>query len=79
MRFENPKKTVHFGSKGATTFIDGAKKDIRKAYIARHKANEDWSTINPGSASRHILWGDSPYLVTNIQNYINKFKIHDNR
>jgi hypothetical protein len=73
--FSNPPKTIHFGSKGSSTYLDH--KDIakRKAYIARHRVNEDWTKINAGSLSRFILWGNSTSLRTNLLSYLNRFNI----
>ena len=49
-------KTIHFGQRGGSTYIDHGDPAIRRAYIARHKPSEDWSHINAGSLSRYILW-----------------------
>ena len=77
---ENKKfKTIHFGSKESETFVEGASKQKRDNYIKRHKVNENWDSINPGSASRYILWGDSPDIDKNLKAYLKKFKILDRR
>jgi hypothetical protein len=47
---------ISFGSKGGTTFIDGADQKTQENYLKRHRVNEDWTKINPGSLSRYILW-----------------------
>ena len=70
--FEN--KKIHFGSKGEA-FIDHADKDKKKAYLARHRVNEDWT--NPekaGTLSRYILW-DTPSLSKNISRFIGRFEL----
>jgi len=79
MRFENPKATIHFGSDVSTTYVEGADRIKRENYIKRHRVNEDWSTINAGSASRYILWGDSTNIKKNLKDFIKRFGIHDNR
>jgi hypothetical protein len=67
---------VHFGSKGSSTYLDHHDKFKRDAYLKRHKAlGEDWNTINAGSLSAFILWGDSVDLRTNLYNYLNHFSI----
>ena len=71
-------RIVHFGQRGAKDFIlhkgDKAKQD---AYIARHKANEDW-TINgidtAGFWSRWILW-NKPTLEGSIADTEKRFGI----
>ena len=47
-------------SKGSTTYVEGATDKKRENYLKRHEVNEDWSKINPGSASAHILRGAFP-------------------
>ena len=79
MRFENPKATINFGSDVSTTYVEGATEQTRENYIKRHKVNEDWGSINAGSASRYILWGESRSIKKNLKNYIKRFGIHDNR
>ena len=69
MVFSNPKQTVHFGSKNGSTFIDHKDDIKRENYIARHSVNENWSYINPGSASASILWGNVD-LLQNLNDYL---------
>ena len=69
-------KTVHFGSSGASTYIDSADKAKRAAYIARHRVNENWNDpYSPGALSRFLLWGDSVDLETNHRAFMRKFNI----
>lgn len=67
--------TIHFGSKGASTFIDHGNKKKRENYIKRHQVNEDWTKINPGSLSRFILWGDSSNIDKNFYDFKKKFNV----
>ena len=75
LKLTQPSKTIHFGWKYSTTYINGATDEQRKNYIKRHIVNEDWSSLNPGSASRYILWGDSKNINTNLNSYLKKFNI----
>jgi hypothetical protein len=68
-------KTIHFGSKAASTFIDVGDKKKRENYIKRHQVNEDWTKINPGSLSRYILWGDSSNIDKNFYDFKKKFNV----
>ena len=72
-------KTYHFGAKGSETYLDHKDKAKRYAYIARHRANEDWTKINPASLSRFILWGTHTNLDKAIKSYLKRFKIEDLR
>lgn len=67
-------KTIHFGQKGGSTYIDHKDEDKRKAYIARHKVREDFNDPDTaGSLARWILWGHFTTLSKNIQYYKKKF------
>ncbi len=67
--------SIHFGAKNGSTYIDHGDKKKRENYIKRHKVNEDWDTVNAGSLSRYILWGDSPDIGKNILDYKKKFNL----
>ena len=70
-------KTVHFGSAGSSTYLDHGDKKKREAYLARHKANEDWSNpYSAGALSRFLLWGDSTSLEANHQAFMRKFGVN---
>ena len=75
-KFSDPKKTVHFGQAGSTTYLDDKNKERRAAYIARHKVNENFNNpATPGSLSRFILWGDSTSLQKNISSFKRRFNL----
>lgn len=73
--FSNPSLIIHFGLRDGLTYIDHKDKLKRDNYIKRHSVNEDWSMINPGSASRFILWGESTDLNTNLMKYLRRFGV----
>jgi len=67
-------KTIHFGLKGSTTYLDTGDKKLREAYRARHQAVYDKSP--PISASRlsyEIIWGNSVDINKNISAYKKKY------
>ena len=67
-------KTIHFGLRGSTTYLDTGDKKLRDAYRARHQKVYDKSP--PISASRlsyEIIWGDSRDLNKNIKDYKKKY------
>ena len=68
-------KTIHFGSKGSSTYLDHKDKTKKNNYIARHKVRENWDEVNAGSLSRYLLWGDSTDLNTNLKAYLKQFNI----
>tara|TARA_R110000796_G_scaffold162719_1_gene279683 strand:- start:1786 stop:2088 length:303 start_codon:yes stop_codon:yes gene_type:complete len=69
-------RTSHFGQKNAPDYTKTRDKAQRSRYLARHKARENWNDpVTSGSLSRHILWGDSTSIRTNISNYKKKFNL----
>lgn len=69
-------KTVHFGQKGSETYTEGASKQKRDAYLARHKVNESWDEpTTAGSLSSNILWGATTSLTKNIAAFKKKFNL----
>lgn len=68
------KKTIHFGQAGAPDFTITKDKDQRKRYLARHRANENWSRAeSAGALSRWILWGPTTTRRTNISRFKSRF------
>ena len=50
-------RTVHFGQRGAKTFVDHKDEEVKRAWIARHRVREDWRDYDTaGSLSKHVLW-----------------------
>jgi len=75
MRDSGKTLTIHFGSKNSKTYLDHKDKTKRANYIARHAPNEQWQSVNAGSLSRYLLWGDSTDLETNLNAYFKRFGI----
>jgi len=67
------RKTIHFGSKGASDFTRHKNEVKRKAYVSRHKARENWGKSGIKTAgfwSRWLLW--SKPSLTKAITYMNK-------
>ena len=64
-------KTIHFGDsslKDYTLFSAAERMEHKRRYLARHSANEDWSDPETaGFWSRHVLWGDTPSVQSNLK------------
>ena len=61
--FSNPKKIIHFGQLGGSTYIDHKHKTKRTNYLKRHQVREDWNKINAGSLSAFVLWGPTTSIT----------------
>ena len=64
---------MDFGSKNATTYIDGATELERENYLKRHGLNpleknliNNYSAITPSLLSAHILWGNHRSIMKNV-------------
>ena len=70
-------KTIYFGDsslKDYTTHNPLEREERKRLYLARHRATENWK--DPESAgfwSRHILWGDTPSIQTNLKRTKSRF------
>ena len=56
-------KTIHFGSKGGSAYIDHKNDQTKRAWIARHKVNENWAkggVKTAGFWAKHLLWNKPP-------------------
>jgi hypothetical protein len=70
--------TTHFGDPTATTYVDSASAEKKKAYLARHSKSpgQDWSKpTTAGSLSRYLLWGPHKSLRENIKVFKKKFNL----
>jgi hypothetical protein len=68
--------TTKFGSKGSYSRIDGADEDIRRKYLARHKADiSNTSPITRGNLSYYITWGPSTDIHRNISDFKRRFGV----
>ena len=60
-------KTVHFGAKGGSTYIDHKNKKTNSNWEARHKVRENWKDYDSaGALSKHVLW-NKPTLEASIR------------
>lgn len=78
MVFYNNKKkfkTVHFGQRGSSTYLDHKDKVRRTNYIKRHQVRENFNNpYSAGSLSRFILWGAYTTLDKALKSYANRFR-----
>ena len=72
---ENREKiaTTSFGAVGYQDFTQHKDEDRKQAYLARHRANENWNDYkSAGSLSFHLLWS-KPSLSASYNAYLKKF------
>lgn len=67
-------KKIHFGAKNMSDYTIHNDDKRKQNYINRHKKNEKWDEINPGSLSRWILW-EFKSLDKAIKEYGKRFNI----
>ena len=69
-------KTVHFGATGYSDFTTSKDEKRKASYLARHKANEDWTLKGVDTAgfwARWLLW-NKPSLSTTIRDINRRFR-----
>ena len=72
---DGKKKTTNFGFKGGSTFIDHKDEEKKKAYLARHRVNENWNDpTSAGSLARYILWNKTT-LGASISDFKKRFNL----
>ena len=72
---KNRTKVVSFGSAGMDDYTKTKDKEQQQRYIARHSANENWSSpMTAGALSRYVLWS-APTLSGGIANYKSRFNL----
>lgn len=68
-------KTVHFGFKGGSTYIDHKDDKKKDAYIARHRVNENFNDpMTAGALARWILWNKKT-LSASIADFKKRFSL----
>lgn len=73
---ENGKEVnIDFGDSSASDYTIHKNPIRAKAYLIRHRANEDWNKpMSAGALSRWILW-NTPNLETNVRLFKRKFNL----
>ncbi len=71
------KKTTHFGASGYDDYTKTKNKEQRARYIKRHtnKRENHSNYMSAGSLSRHILWGNSTSIQSNISAFKSRFNL----
>ena len=60
-------KTVHFGAKGGSTYVDHKDSKTKANWEARHKVRENWKDYDSaGALSKHVLW-NRPTITASIR------------
>jgi hypothetical protein len=70
-------KTTKFGATGYTDYLQSKDPERRERYLERHgRGGENWNDpTSAGALSKHLLWGDSTVLATNIRAFKAKFSL----
>jgi hypothetical protein len=72
--FNNGRHT-DFGASGYDDYITSKSEVKKRAYLARHRVNENWQdAYSSGALSRWILW-NLPTLEASIADYNRRFSV----
>lgn len=75
--YDHPEKLIHFGASGYQSYPDHKNPLRKKAYILRHRKNENWGKSGIDTAgwwSHWILW-NKPSLEDSIKDTEKRFDI----
>lgn len=68
-------KTTNFGQKGFSDYTIHKNEARKKAYLDRHRKNENWNDYtSAGSLSRFLLWNKTTFL-SSLSDYLNRFNL----
>lgn len=70
-------KTIRIGARGMDDFTKTKSEEQKQRYIARHRANEDWTQsgiLSSGFWARYLLW-NKPTLQASISNVKKRFDV----
>ena len=68
-------KSVSFGLRGGSTFIEHKNTKTKEAWIARHSVTGDWTKPDTASSlAYHFLW-NKPTLSSSYNDYLKKFNL----
>ena len=68
-------RTIHFGATGYEDFTSSKDEKRKASYLARHKANEDWTLAGVDTAgfwARWLLWNE-PTITASIRDINQRF------
>ena len=68
-------RTIHFGATGYQDFTTSKDEKRKASYLARHKANEDWTLAGVDTAgfwARWLLW-NKPSITASIRDINQRF------
>ena len=69
------KRTVHFGSAGASDYTQHRDPVRKRQYLARHAPREHWENpMTAGALARWILWNKET-LPSSIEDYTRRFNL----
>ena len=72
---KNKIKSINFGLKNGSTFIDHKDTKIKDAWIARHQVRGTFNNpLTPSSLAYHLLW-NKPTLSASYNDYLKKFSL----
>ena len=78
--FQEPERTIHFGSLKKNTYVDHGNKSIRDNHILRRKSfDEDYLRIDEQTLTTNVLWGPYRSVEGNLARVLLFFNVQDDR
>lgn len=73
---EGKETHTDFGFSAMEDYTQHKNPTRKRLYLLRHRARENWNDYrSAGSLSRHLLWGESTDLETNVRKFKRRFNL----
>ena len=76
VKFINPSRTIHFGTKKKNTFVDHGNMAIRANHLMRRP---DFVVVNEEALDLAVLWGQTTSVEGNLARFLEYLNIIDER
>ncbi len=79
IKFAEPYRVIHFGSKKSKTFIDHGDRDLRNDHFFKKQYVFETGEMCEELLTTSILWGPNRSIEGNLAWFLKRYQINDSR
>jgi hypothetical protein len=79
VKFVEPSRVIHFGSKKSNTFIDNGDRKVRHDYFLKKQYLFETGELCDELLATSILWGPYCSIEGNLAWFLKRYQINDSR
>lgn len=79
VKFVEPPRVIHFGTKNVKTFIDHGDRDLRHAHFLKKQYLFETGELSDELLATSVLWGPNKSIEGNLAWFLKRFQIDDAR